>query len=413
MYFHHGAHTQHRALTSAGTAAYQYKEYSIGNTEWNKLYLMDGRDNVPVRILSQPDGRDATICLTNHCDGDTQKTRETIWLGSSKSDDSARGVKGMIARGIKADWSAFTNGVLQWYQTADYKAFLHTVENAGNEMVPHGLQVNLPIPRSTAITYLPLIKAEYAPSNWIDHSLGGAKDTMGFCSKGWDISDPDYYALDLLEENGFNKSWSYEDADKGLELNYWGFDHHIVFYNDHLKLPLSGNHIALWKSSDKPLYRGWLNNAKIIRNCDIVIAHEYIGATGGASTRESLNGDTGKYTRTYYSIGDGDYRITSGFDALLNNIAEKKLSGQIWNPTATDFVEYFKLLKNITIELTDANTIVVTNNNSAVVNGFSLLICRKNITPSVNGTALNKKDVFYGTICWLDLPVGNTTINTN
>jgi len=149
---------------------------------------------------------------------------------------------------------------------------------------------------------------------------------------------------------------------------------------------------------------------KVVRNCNVIIAHEYIGATGGASTRESLSGDTNKYTRTYFKVGD-EYRMTTGFDALLQNIASKKTAGQIWNPTATEFVEYFMLLKKVTIELIDANTIKVTNNNSKAINGFSFLICKKNINPVINGLSLNKKDAFNGTICWLDLPVGNTNIN--
>jgi len=410
MFFHNGNYTPHRSLSSEGSVNYLYKQYYANDQEWCKLYLMDGRDYSPIRILGQPNGYDSLFVIGNHPDGEIQKSRETVWLGSNNINDLAYGTKGLLARGIKADWSCFVNGILQWNVTADYKAFLHTIKNAGIEAIPHSLQVSNPVPRSTAITYLPIWKNEFAPSNWTDHSLGGAgNDTIGICSKGWDINDETYYAMDLFEENGFDKAWSYDDTDQDmLDWNMWGFDHHIVYINDHIKLP-SGKSIKLWKSSDKPFYNGWMDINKLIKNCGAVNSHDYFAINGGASTRESLTGDTEKFSRTYYSTGDDNYRITKGFDAIIQEIANKKTLNQIWNPTITEWVDYFIQLKNVTIELVDENTSILTNTGN-IISGFSVLICKKNVQPTINGAFVNYKSVNKGTICWFDFPTGEVVL---
>ena len=403
IFFHNGNYTSHKVYAGINED-FKWKQYGLGSQENTKLYLMDGRDYVPSRIMLQPNGYNASMLFSNHPDGDTMKTRRTVHYGASNISDVIYGTKGITARGIKVDWGVFTNLALQWLADPEYKSFLQLLKSSGSEIVPHSIHVGEDH-RSDAVTALPELKNNFAPSNWIDHSLSAGAVTCGIASKGWDVTDAANYILDLLEENGFDKAWAYQDFTTDMvQRTLWGFEHELVYNNDHLKLPVSGNHITLWKACSYPFYNNWLNVDELIANNGVVNSHDYLGA---ATTRESATDeDIMKYT--YYPVGD-EYRITSGFDLALQKIVQKKNSGELWNPTTTEWVEYCKKLKLIQMDITDANTLTITNNGSAL-NGFSILICKKDIAPKIGGVDMNHKEVKNGTICWADLPVGESII---
>lgn len=400
MFFHHGDYTDHKVLAGIDID-YMYKEYALNDEETCTLYLMDGRDNIPCRVLYQPDGYDASFTISNHADGASLERQRAVYYGASDVNDPEYGRKGMAAHGIVADWSVFAkeaSGVTAFENDPAYLSFLQGLVSIGNDVIPHSTASGQDH-ATDAATYLPDYKDNFGCKNWIDHDLAGGNVTLGIHSKGWDVTDETNYMMDEFEDNGFEQAWAYEEFDNDrVESTTWGFGHDIAFFNDHLVMP-SGQKVLLWKSSNRPIYYGYLNLDDLINNCGSIDAHEYIANTSREASTDDLS-----FTKTHYD-DDGTLRITTGYELLLGQIAEKKSSGEIWNPTNEDWNEYFIKLKNVIVNYTNADTLSI-NNTGSSVDGFSILIYKKGISATLNSAEMSSKEVYNGTIFWGNLNAG-------
>lgn len=405
IWFHNGDYTYHRVLVEP-RVIYKGKNYILNDTENCLLCLMDGRDNVSARILLQPDGYNASLMVGNHADAAWMITQKAVMYGTSDTESTDFGAKGMVANGFLTDWSVFAleqNGVPAFENDIEYTNFLIELVNQGHEVIPHSISANED-DRTHAITFLPQYKDNFGSRNWIDHSLSAGAITLGINSKGWDVTDDENYMLDLFEENGFEQAWAYADftLDR-IENTNWGFPHQIAYYNDHLVMP-SGQHVLLWWGSNRPFFYETLNLEQLINDCGSINGHEYFASSGRMADK-----DTASFKYTHYQSGD-HYYITTGFENLLQDIAAKKASVEIWNPTVTEQNDYIIKLKDVEITAITSNGITI-NNSGGQIDGFSILVYKKNITPTVDGVAVDSKDCKLGTICWFDLPKGETVLS--
>jgi hypothetical protein len=402
MYFHNGNYTYHHVIANINEDL-KSKQYHNSDSENVTVNILDNSTYKPPVYLYQPNGHEASFTISNHADSAILDVQRCVHYGSSNINSAQYGTKGLTSRGIKSDWSVFAKATVTtpgFIDSEDYKNFLIALKAVGHEIVPHSLGT-LTETREDAAMFLPEFKSAFSSSAWIDHSLGAGALNIGIASKGWDVTDVTNYMIDLFLANGFNKAWNYIDIVMDLVIStVYGFQHNIAYYNDHLS-----DNILLWNTSDRPFFRNWLNLDALINNYGYINAHEYIAE--GAS-RISEGGDTMSMVYTHY-LDNGEYKITSGFDRALRLIQQKKSDGKIWNPTCTEFYDYFATLKKVIVAITDSSAIAITNSGSAI-NGYSLLICKKGITPLLNGQLMNTKTVKDGTICWGDLASGENTI---
>jgi hypothetical protein len=403
IFFHDGSEMPHMVLADLMTS-FMYREFVTGETEEIVLSIVDNDKYVPVRILTQPDGYNSAFTISNHADDASIERQRAVHFGTSDVDSKEYGKKGISGRDIKADWSVWAGGNTLPNQpgfstNTEYAAFLAELKAKGTEIIPHNVKAGT-VTRADAEGLIPL----YDSSNWTDHGLGAGSLNLGIASRGWDSEHATYF-LDLLEEAGINKAWSYQDFYKDrITNNALGFPHNVAYFNDHLKMP-SGERILLWKSSLQPFYDRWLNLDDLVDNCGSVDAHDYIAFT----SRESLTGNTSDFRYTHYLDGSV-YKITDGFDGILAQIQAKQKSGEIWNPSNTEFHDYFKALKKVHVEIVSPTEIKLTNSGNHI-NGFSMLIYKNRITPTLNNIKMFTKAVKSGTICWGSLKSGINTIN--
>jgi len=101
--------------------------------------------------------------------------------------------------------------------------------------------------------------------------------------------------------------------------------------------------------------------------------------------------------------------INATFDNLLTNISEQKQAGKLWNPTVSQYIDYWIAAKNVDVKCTGINTYTVVNHNSGTVNGFSMRVTGS-YTPKLDGGTLSTKTNGADTIFWMNLPTGMHTI---
>ena len=405
MFFHNGNYTPHYVLADLNTT-FAYKNYVENDTETLTVYLMDGRDFSPSRILFQPDGKNSSLVISNHADGQTINSLNALFYGTSDTGSIDHGSKGVALRGVLGDWSTYPNTPVGFEGNQVFIDLLTRIKALGNEIIPHSAYSNTSLDhRDKATIYYPMFQSLFQPKNWTDHSLGGGLVSAGICGKGWDITDATNYILDLFEQYGFKKAWAYLDETNKMLLGkgLWSFEHDSAYVNDHLVLPISGDRVILWRTCNRPFYGRWGDIDDLVDENDVLSAHEYLANATAVGGEDTLDIEPTIY------ISGSETKITTGFDNLLQDIATKKAQGYIWNPTTTEWLDYVINLKNVIVSLTDSNTITI-QNNSIAISGFSIIICKKNISPIMNGVAMSKKDAKNGTICWANLPIGESII---
>ena len=101
--------------------------------------------------------------------------------------------------------------------------------------------------------------------------------------------------------------------------------------------------------------------------------------------------------------------INANFDSLLTNISAQKQAGKLWNPTVSQYIDYWTAARNVEVRCTGVNTYTVVNHNPGTVNGFSMRV-KGSYIPKLDGVTLSTKTNGVDTIFWMNLPTGTHTI---
>jgi hypothetical protein len=118
--------------------------------------------------------------------------------------------------------------------------------------------------------------------------------------------------------------------------------------------------------------------------------------------------NTTSFENYYYTKGN-PYMINETYDNLLQNISEQKTAGRLWNPTVSQYIDYWRAACNVECKCTGQNTYILINHNSGTVNGFSMRVIGSYI-PKLDGVTLSTKTNGTDTIFWMDLPTGTHTV---
>ena len=358
----------------------------------------------PMRILCQPNGIEATYTFSNHADLSSREAIMAIMHGSSDPEHPYYGVKGLVSRGLKGMWSTFdiTVGSAYGFDDPDYLNVLLGLYSAGLEFGPHTFKDGLEL-RSLAETEFPKYETNFNSRNWTDHGLSSGGRSIGLSSLGWDVTEGDYYIMDLLELYGYEYCWAYQDVSMGNK-NQWhedrfAFPYYLVYQNPALSMPTYG---PMWqyKNASRAIRELVIGNRahedvidEWIEQCGVVTDHDYLAL----SLRDGENYNSGT-----------PYLITDKLDSIFAYMESKVASGELWNPTMSEFCDHFRKLRKVSIE--DGNGQYIVTNTGDNVGGCSFLIGDAWVIPKVSGSPINYKHVTRGTICWMDLPNGDTTI---
>ena len=396
-------------VVNADASVTLYKDQRRLTLENRKLKFTILAESAPVRILCQPDGRNTTFTVVIHADGQNPDTLGAVIYGASDPAHPNYGTKGFISRGIKGTGTTFAvthgEGSFYGFDNEAFRNILLAMRTAGFEIGPHSI-LNGDDNRNDAITKLPNFDTYFLSRNWIDHNLSAGARTLGVASLGWDTTEAGYYIMDLLESYGYEYAWSYQDDNatnkNQLHEDQYNFPFHLVYQNPHLVMPISGEPVWLYRNTLEASRHLAIAVApdceciidEWIKQCGVITDHDYIAYPGRDG--ETFNAGT-------------PYLITAKFDTALAYLQTKIAAEEIWNPTMSQFCDYFRKLLNISVEVGNGRFTVI--NTGGMVGGCSFLIgAEKAVIPYIGGVAIDYKHVTRGTICWVDIPNGETVI---
>jgi hypothetical protein len=394
---------------STGKEVYSY--YQTRNASIIRASSLDLPLSSPqITPMPVPSGYLGALIFTEHADYTDHDSLRTVMYGTNDTNNPIYGTKGFIGHNLIATWSVFAESSDggEGLASPELKAITDEMYTQGFEITPHSLtaRVNEGVPgRQMAVTYLPWYTTNYSCRNWIDHGLGNGARNSELKSLGWDPASQ-YYIMDLFQQYNIPYAWSFIDAkpDEGglstSKISSVGLPADIVWQNTNLALQ-NGTPIYQWKTcmAEKGTELTYYTNSTV----DTMLS------TYGVSIWHDYWPDDSSALLNYYYVRSQPYVINATFDSFLSHISAQKQAGNLWNPTASQYIDYWIAAKNVEVKCTGVNTYTVVNHNSGTVNGFSMRVTGS-YTPKLDGATLSTKTNGVDTIFWMNLPTGTHTI---
>lgn len=378
-----------------------------GEKRFAKISVL--KDETPIRLLNQPNGYNATFTFASHADSATVPITKAIFYGTENEASPTYDTNGLLSYGIKGTMSVFAEGHVSSraaLDNASFKALIDDAYSKGIEIIPHTITYN-PDTRADAERALPFFKENYNSRNWIDHLLRQNNPSIGLHSLGNDPESP-HYIMDLMQQFGYEYTWSYVDTTPDGVIREQLFDEHfqfrrdLLYKNKQLAFP-DGTPMWQYKNTWKVFesIMGGSTDAvgfvqDIIDNCGVWSDHPYLTATYGQLWKE---------------VG-GVISIDPKFDQMLAFVRDKKEAGEIWNPTQSEYNDHMVKLLNIEIVRTGTGQYKVFSHNDTPTNCSFLL---KNTFKPVylNGELMSSKVSGGNLIFWADINPGENSIVVN
>ena len=391
---------------------YITKTIKAGDTLSTKLVIFNNGEK-PIRLLCQPDGYNATFTIASHADiANSLVTRAVLW-GTSDTTSADYGKKGMLSNGIVGTMSVFSKHTEQYRESEAlevlfFKELVDAAYRQGMEICPHTISYN-PDGRADVVQYLPLLEQNYHCRNWIDHLLRKTNISCGLHSAGYD-TESGYYIMDILHQYGYQYCWSYVDTptekeapDDQLWKGHYMFPRHLVYQNERLAFP---DGTCMWqyknawemlgKMVEKKEYNPVHFMERVIDNCGVWTDHCYL---------------SGDWNPLYEKDKKNrEYKVLPKLESFFEFLKERKESGDVWNPTMSEFCDYMVKLENISIQRLSPRTYRICNYGNEAVN-CSFFYKGDGII-ALNGEPMKSKKVKNGMICWCTIEVGDGNVLT-
>ncbi len=387
---------------------YTQRTRTAGTRYAAKLKVMKGFS--AVQLLNQPNGRNATFTFVNHADYQTIPRQDGIMYGASSPSHPNRGVKGIISRGLKGTWTVFArsggsgNTRNEGLDNPEYMTACLALRDAGIEIIPHTISYE-PASRAETQQYLQYYEP-FSPRNWVDHMIRPTRISSGLHSEGNDPAKPNNYIMDLLEDIDY--TWSYQDTPEmaDVEKNQlidgrFAFPKYLLFQNQLLIRPQNGEvwqYQNAWETMNYFITNGMDVEPfiqELVDKCGVWTEHCYMALY----SRQDIS----------WRNDNGTMVITDEQDYILERVQNRVNSGEIWNPTMTEWLDYNVQLLNVEMKHKNSE-IEIINNNENPINGCSFKINNYFNTPKLNGIAMNRKVVKNGIIVWCDLKIGESVM---
>jgi hypothetical protein len=357
-----------------------------------------------------PNGYLGTLSFAIHADAQDPGSLKTIMYGTNDTQNPVYGTKGYIGHGLICTWSAFaasTSGGGAGFDNASFKSTLDDMYSHGFEIIPHNVLgwAGLGSPtRATTAYYLPWYFNNYSSRNWIDHGLNGGNRNTGLKSLGLDKTSQ-YYIGDLLRQYGYQYAWAYQDVDPrdGLPTSRTqsiGLPSDIIWTNTNLTLD-DGTPLYEWASTmakDSTSLNYFKNDTvqTMINNYGVCLWHDYAAENDAP------------FENYYYTKGNPNV-INQTYDNLLQNISEQNVAGRLWNPTISQYIDYWRAACNVECKCTGSNTYTLINHNSAPITGYAMRVAGI-YNVKLDGSALNTKVNGADTVFWMNLSPGTHSL---
>jgi hypothetical protein len=393
------------------TGGEEYSYYQTRNAGVTRASSLDLPLSSPqLTPMPVPSGHLGALIFTEHADYTDHDSLRTVMYGTNDTNSSTYGTKGFIGHNLTATWSVFAVSSYggEGLDSPELKSVTDDMYNHGFEIVPHSFSARtgegLP-DRNMTETYLPWYVTNYSCRNWIDHGLASGARNVELKSCGWDPASP-YYIMDLFQDYNIPYAWAFidekPDDERGLSTSKnssVGLPVDIVWQNTNLAFPNS-TPLYQWKTcaTGKGLGLTYYTNSTI----------DDMLSTYGVSIWHDYWSDNSSSYLNYYFYKDNN-TITEPFDSFLSYISAQKQAGKLWNPTASQYIDYWIAARNVEVRCTGLNTYTVVNHNPDTVNGFAMRV-EGSYTPKLDGVTLSTKTNGVDTIFWMDLPTGTHTI---
>ncbi|RXA19427.1 LamG domain-containing protein [Methanosarcina sp. MSH10X1] len=392
----------------------EYQNRTAGTTRSNSIDLPISSPQLTP--MPCPSGYLGSLSFAIHADAQDPDSLKTLMYGTNDINDAEYGTKGYIGHGLICTWAAFaaSSGGGIGFEDASFKSTLDDMHEKGFEIVPHNVVGSAgegnPTREMTGY-YLPWYDGNYTSRNWIDHGLNGGNRNTGLKSLGLENSSQ-YYIGDLLHEHGIEYAWAYQDIT--LKPNTYGeistsrtqslgLPYDIVWTNTNFTWD-DGTPMYEWTSTwayDKTALDYFKNDTleTMIDSYGVCFWHDYT-----AQNDETFEG--------YYYTKGNPCRINETYDNLLLNMSKQKDDGRLWNPTVSQYIDYWRAACNIECRCTGQDTYTLINHNSETVPGYAMRVIGS-YTMKLDGNDLGSSQYRKhgdNTIFWMDLSPGTHSL---
>jgi PKD repeat protein len=397
---------QSDCLWPNGSAVYSYyQKRTDGTTRNNSIELP--LSSPQLTPMPCPSGYLGSLSFAIHADSQDPESLKTIMYGTNDTQNPVYGTKGFFGHGLICTWSAFALSTNSG-AGIDNPLFKSTIDEMyahGFEIVPHNVVAwmgeGYPTRAITAY-YLPWYFDNYSSRNWIDHGLGGGNRCTSLKRLGLDKTS-EYYVGDLLRQYGIQYAWSYHyiPISGGLStsrIQSLGLPYDVVWTNTNFTWD-DGTPMYEWASTvtgDAHSLEYFNNNTlqTMIDSYGVCFWHDY----------PAQNDST--FENYYYTKGNPNM-INPTYDNLLQNISEQRATGKLWNPTVSQYIDYWRAACNVECKCTGQNTYTLINHNSTTINGYAMRVTGPyTYTVKLDGNSLNTKKNGADTVFWMDLSPG-------
>ena len=396
-------------LDSSGAAIYNYyQNRTSGTTRSNSVELP--LFSPQLTPMPCPSGYFGSLSFAIHADAQDPDSLKTMMYGTNDINNPTYGTKGYIGHGLICTWAAFaaSSGGGVGFDNASFKSVLDDMHEEGFEIIPHnviGSAGEGNPTRETTGYYLPLYSGNYSSRNWIDHGLNGGNRNTGLKSLGLNKNSPQYYIGDLMREYGFQYAWAYQDVPvrNGLStsrIQSLGLPYDVVWTNTNFTWD-NGTPMYEWTSTWAPdkTALDYFNKETLqtmVNSYGVCFWHDYT-AQNDATFED------------YYFTKGNPYSINETYDNLLLNISEQNAAGRIWNPTVSQYIDYWRAACNVECKCTGQDTYTLINHNSDPVPGYAMRVTGS-YTVKIDGNDLTTKKNGNDTVFWMDLSPGTHSL---
>jgi hypothetical protein len=395
---------QSDCLLPQGTEVYSYyQQRTAGTTRNNSIELP--LYSPQLTPMPCPSGYLSSLSFAIHADSQDPESLKTMMYGTNDTKNPVYGKKGYFGHGLICTWSTFADSTNSGvgFDNPLFKSVIDGMYARGFEIVPHNVVAwmgeGYPT-RATTAYYLPWYFNNYSSRNWIDHGLGSGNDCTSLKSLGLDKTS-EYYIGDLLRQYGIQYAWAYQDfsASAGLStsrIQSVGLPYDIIWTNTNFTWD-DGTPMYEWASTltgDSKSLNYFKNDTlqTMINNYGVCFWHDYPAENDAPF-------------ENYYYTKSKPYMINQTYDNFLLNISEQKAAGELWNPTVSQYIDYWRAACNIECKCTGQNTYTLINHNSTTINGYAMRVTGP-YTVKLDGNALNTKTNGASTVFWMDLSPG-------
>ena len=399
--------------------------YSAGNSRDNSFSFVIGiDDDYFPRLMKNPNGYLSTYVFTEHADWTDIRTQRATYFGDSRITSAADATGGFIKYKIpvtksvfytnpdkimnndKRFNSSFNSPIAAIKQTPQFIEFLTEIKNYNIDICLHTPDQNTTT-KKTLSEASEFMKKNFQSHSWIDHGYDNKKENNRediVCDGLTKTSD--YYALDILKDNGIKYFWNcyFEDVPIYKDYDFYSFiGNPYVGFGDAFPTPEYWQHsskapgVYFWKTTTslKPLdyWEYFFSKQRLsdfVNNYQVEFNHCY-----PASIENNGFWIYGK---------ENNIIVNPFFDNTLKTLDDYRNKGFINLTTVKDILSYWISLEDIKISNIQKNVYVISNNDSKDIQGLTLVVKSKSVL--VDGEEPMHKYFNGDYIFWFDLKSG-------